>query len=97
MTSQVVVSVTTKDVQVPAGTVQGKFVFSVTGQPDQTVDAQTATFTGLADGDYVASVQALDSNGGRIGNQASVSFTVTAPASVTLQGADVVSVTVTPE
>lgn len=94
MAVTVVVNVKTKDVQMPAGTEQGQFVFSVTGQPDQTVDARTATFTDVPEGDYVASVQALDKNGGKIGNSASVSFTVSAPATVTLQAADVVTVDV---
>jgi hypothetical protein len=89
----IVVTFTTKDVTEPAGTVQGKYVVSLTGQPDQSVDASPATFSDVAPGDYVASVQATDSNGGAIGGKATASFTVSAP-DVTVQGADVVSVSI---
>jgi hypothetical protein len=90
----VVVSFTTKDVTEPAGTVQGKFLVQVTGQPDQAVDASPVTFASVVPGDYVASVQAQDANGGAIGGKATASFTVSAP-DVTVQGTDVVSVSVT--
>jgi hypothetical protein len=91
--ANVVVTFTTKDVTEPAGTVQGKYVVSVTGQPDQSVDASPVTFANVPPGDYVASVQATDTNGGTIGGKATASFTVSAP-DVTLAGADVVTVQV---
>ena len=92
--STVVVTFTTKDTTEPAGTVQGKYLVQVTGQPDQSVDASPVTFSNVTPGDYVASVQAQDSNGGTIGGKATASFTVSAP-DVTVQGADVVTVAVT--
>jgi hypothetical protein len=91
--STVVVSFTTKDVTAKAGTTQGKFLVQVTGQPDQQVDASPATFSDVPAGDYTASVQAQDSNGGSLGDKASATFTVSAP-DVTLAGADVVTVQV---
>ncbi len=96
--TDVVVTATTKDVTEPAGTVQGKYVVTITGSDNvahsQSVDAPTATFADVAPGDYVASVQATDSIGGAIGDAQSATFSVPKPADVTVQGADVVTVTV---
>ncbi len=96
--SDVVVSATTKDVQEPAGTVQGKFVVTITGSDNvahsQSVDGPQATFAAVAPGDYVATVQATDTNGGAIGDAQTAKFNVPTPADVTVQGADVVTVTV---
>ena len=96
--ANVVVTATTKDVQEPAGTVQGKFLVTITGADNvdhsQAVDAPSATFADVVPGDYTASVQAQDSNGGLIGDKATAKFNVPVPASVTVQGADVVNVTV---
>jgi len=96
--TDVVVTASTKDVQEPAGTVQGKFLVTITGADavdhSQSSDTPTATFTAVAPGDYTASVQALDSNGGLIGDKATATFNVPKPADVTVQGADTVTVTV---
>ncbi len=96
--ASVVVVATLKDVQAPAGTAQGKYLVTVTGSDNvdhsQSVDAPTATFADVAPGDYTASVQAQDSNGGVIGAKATAQFNVPKPADVTVQGADVVTVTV---
>ncbi len=89
----VIVSFTTKDVTVPAGKSQGKFVVSVDGMPDQSVDTSPVTFTDVPEGDHVASVQAQDSDGAPVGDKQVASFNVP-PSTVTLQGADVVSVAV---
>ncbi len=96
--AQVVVVASTKDVQEPAGTVQGNFVVSIVGADavvhSQAVATPTATFAAVAPGDYTATVQAQDSNGGAIGSASTATFNVPVPASVTVQGADVVTVTV---
>ena len=96
--ASVIVVATTKDTQGPAGTVQGNYAVSIVGADavvhSQSVSTPGAQFDAVAPGDYTATVQAQDSNGGAIGSPATATFTVPVPATVTVQGADVVTVTV---
>lgn len=98
MATTVVVSATVKDFEVPQGTKQGQYEFVVTDSQlnvvgDQKVDTPTASFLVDAAGDYVASVQLLDSNGGPLGSKVQASFTVPTPPTTHVSVPDVVTVT----
>ena len=90
----VVVSVAVKAVTVAVGTVQGQWAVDVDGVVQLVADPSAVTFADVVAGDHVASAQAQDANGGPIGDKVSASFTVVA-TTVDLQGADVVTVSIT--
>ncbi len=94
----VIVTASVVALAVPAGTVVGKYEVSITdsagvGQK-QDVDTPSATFTDVGPGDYTAAVVLLDFNGGQLGQKQTATFSVSAPATVDVQVADVVTVTV---
>lgn len=79
--SKVVISVVTAQADLPSGVSAGAKRFSIAdtaGNVVQTqdVDGVEATFTGVSDGDFTASVQDLDSNGGNLGNAVTAAFNV---------------------
>jgi len=82
MTANVIVTIATVVPQdFPAGTVGGQTKFSVTGQPDQLVDASvlSATFADVPAGDYTASAERLDSAGATLGTPVTAAFNVPVP------------------
>lgn len=89
---------TTKDVLVGADVIAAGFRVSITGadgvEHAQATSVAQAQFDDVAPGDYTASVAAVDSNGGQIGEKISAAFNVPTPAQVTVQGADTVTVSV---
>ena len=107
MTSTVVVTVTQNQdpaaaVQSPSGKGQGLTRFQIldsTGTVVQTQDVQalTASFSGVADGDFTATAQLLDTDGNPLGEQLSKSFTDGQPVSTTYQPLNAIDVQVTPE
>jgi hypothetical protein len=86
----------------PAGTIGGAWRFIITdaaGTPfSQDVSEPTATFSNVADGNYVATVQRLDDDGTALGDIASVNFTVSAGGGgeVSISVPDVLSVEIKP-
>ncbi len=96
--AQVIVTATTQDFAAPAGTVAGQYEVAITDSTGvttkQDVATPTATFASVAPGDYTASVVLLDSNGGQLGSKQTATFNVPTPATVTVQAANVVTVTV---
>ena len=98
------VNFTTVDTAVPASTVPGGFVVTILDAGNAPVASQTvpdsasaAVFDVMAPGTYTATVQAVDNAGNPLGTLAtSTPFEIAAPATITVQTASTVSVTVAP-
>lgn len=107
MTSTVLVVVTQNPdpasaLQSPSGLKQGNTRFQIldsagTVAATQDVAALQATFTGIADGDFTATAQLLDTAGNPLGTVLSKAFTDGAPVVTTFQPLNDISVTVTPD
>jgi hypothetical protein len=80
---KVLIEVTTTAALVPAATVAGKYRFQLlqgtTVAAEQETDAPEALFDTVADGDYVASVSRLGSDGAQLADAVTQAFTVTSP------------------
>lgn len=91
--AKVVVTITTKPQDFPAGIAAGNIRVSVSNGLMQDVNGLTATFDSVDPGDYTVTAQLLDASNNPLGNQISVAFTIPAPAN-TLQVPDTINVTV---
>jgi hypothetical protein len=84
MSRNVTVSFSTSTAVLPAGVEAGGYVVSLLNAADSSVAATQnlalgvfeADFTGVADGDYIATAQALDTTGALLGLVASTPFSV---------------------
>ena len=85
--AKVTVQVVTVQKELPAGVVAGALRFQVLDAngvvvQGQDVGSPSAVFSGVADGDYVASVVRLDANGNTLGDTVTANFTVATAAPV---------------
>lgn len=107
MTSTVVVAVVQNSdpaaaVQSPSGLPQGNTRFQIldsTGAVVQTQDVVglSASFSGVADGNFTATAQLLDTAGNPLGTQLTKAFVDGQPAATTFQPLTDLSVSVTPD
>jgi hypothetical protein len=72
---------TTNSQDFALGTVGGNWLVTMTGQADRSIPAPVPLVYTLLPGDYVCTVQRLDSNAVPLGTPATASFTVVATTS----------------
>jgi len=95
----VIVQVATTPQALPSGITAGALRFQLvdaqgTVTATQDVNEASATFSNVADGTYVATVQRLDANGAGLGGAISQSITVVTPAPATFDAPTSITVTV---